>query len=69
MLRTANTKRNQRFQTQSAAKGFPRRPTTFVVISLLALGVVAVLARTSSVSSKVAVTVQAADRGRPYFRF
>ena len=67
MLRTDNTRRNQRFQIQSATNRPARRPTIFVMISLLVLGLGGLLVRTSVVSSKVAVTVQAAGRGGLYF--
>ena len=69
MLRTGNTKRNPRHQIQSATSGLTRRPTVLVVISLLALGLAALLPRTGVVSSRAAVTVEAAGRGEPYFHF
>ena len=67
MLRTATTRRNQRFQIQSATNRPARRPTIFVMISLLVLGLAGLLARKSVVSSKAAVTVQAAGRGGLHF--
>ena len=69
MLRTATIRRNQHSQIQPATNGLTRKSTIFVMISLLALGLAGLLARTSVVSSKAAVTVQAAGRGGPYVNF
>jgi predicted outer membrane repeat protein len=67
MFRATTVSHNRHSQTKYASDGLGRRSGVFVMISLLTFGVFVLLARTSLVESKAALTVRAAGRGKPYF--
>jgi hypothetical protein len=67
MRRIGITRETRLFQTGSASTGFTKRSTTVLVITLVGLGMLALLGRTGIVRSGAQNTVQAAGRGEPYF--
>src|SRR4030088_2762637 len=69
MYRSRAITENNRSRIKSAPHGLHKWSTTVVMISLFGLGLLVLLARTNSVKSRAAMTVQAAGRGKPYFNF